>query len=259
LESLILSRTLHEQPTAGAHWSTRTLASHLGLSATTIRRVWQRNGIQPHLKDLLKVSPDPSRLDDRLVDVVGLHMSPLVRAIVFSCEDQGPVQAVARTTARERNHTGTTTLLAALNALHTLDGAVRPKHRDRHRHEEWLSFLRQIHRKTPRHVKLHLIVDNDTMEKYPRVHAWLASHPRWLTHATPAHTSWLNRAKRFLRDDLAHGFRHDSFPSVAELQQATEQHIAHQKKKPKPFIWTASALANAKGTGAKAAKMPVGK
>jgi hypothetical protein len=81
----------------------------------------------------------------------------------------------------------------------------------------------------------------------------------WFMHAAPVHTSWLNRAKRFLRDDLAHGFRHDSFPSVAELQQATEQHIAHQKKKPKPFIWTASALANAKSTRAKAAKRPGGK
>lgn len=256
-ESLILSRTLHEQPTAGTHWSTRTLASHLGLSATTIRRVWQRNGIQPHLQDLLKVSPDPSRFEDMLVDVVGLHMSPFVHAMVFSCDEKGPVQAVTRTAAHNLLHGGTRTLLSALNALNALDGAVISKSRERHRHEEWLQFLRQIHRKTPKHVKLHLIVDNDATQRYPEMQAWLTRHPRWVAHPAPANTSWLIRTKRFLRDELAHRVRSDSFPSLAELQQATAQYIEHQTKKPKPFLWIASALANPKRTRAATALSPV--
>ncbi|MDR7150640.1 transposase [Hydrogenophaga palleronii] len=259
LESLILSRTLHEQPTAGAHWSTRTLASHLGLSATTIRRVWQRNGIQPHLQDLLKVSPDPSRVENMLVDVVGLHMSPFVHAMVFSCDEKGPVQAVTRTAAPHLRHGGTTTLLAALNALHALDGAVISKSRGRHRQAEWLKFLRQIHRRTPKHIKLHLIVDNDATQRYPEVQAWLAEHPRWVTHPAPGNTSWLNRTKRFLRDELAHRIRRDSFPSLGELQQATAQYIELPTKTPKPFIWTASALANTKRTRAAPALPPITK
>ena len=257
-ESLILSRTLHEQPTAGAHWSTRTLASHLGLSATTIRRVWQRNGIQPHLQELLKVSPDPSRFEDMLVDVVGLHLSPFLHAMVFSSEEKGPIQAFTRTATHNHRRGGTTTLLAALNALNALDGSVISKCRDRHRQDKWLQFLRQIHRKTPRHIKLHLIVDNDATQRYPEVQAWLARHPRWVTHPAPANISWLNRTKRFLRDDLAHRIRRDSFPSLTELQQATAHYIDHhQTKKPKPLIWTTSALTNAEGTRARAAKMPV--
>jgi transposase len=244
-ESLILSRTLHEQPATGAHWSTRTLASHLGLSATTIRRVWQRNGIQPHLQDLLKVSSDPSRFQDKLVDVVGLYMSPLVNVMVFSCDEKGPVPPRDRISPLDPMHTGATTLMHALSTLHTLDRAGTPKHGDRHRHEEWHKWLRQIHHQTPRHVKLHLVVDDDTMQRYPKVHDWLARHARWVTHPAPDNSSWLNRTKRFLRDELAHRIRRDSFASVTELHQATVHHIEHQKRNPEPFIWTASTVASA--------------
>ena len=234
IESRIVNTTLHEKPAAATHWSTRTLATHLGLSATTIRRVWQRNGIKPHLQHTFKVSRD-SRFEDKLVDVVGLYMNPPEHALVLSCDEKSQIQALNRTQpglpmkpgragtmTHDYKRNGTTTLFAALN---TLDGTVISMCQDRHRHEEWLKFLRLIDRKTPKHLQLHLIVDNYATHKHPDVQAWLAKHPR-----------------------------------VAELQQAIAQYIEHHNKNPKPFIWTATASdILAKVTRAKAALARVGR
>jgi len=269
IESRIVHTTLHDRPAAATHWSTRTLAAHLGLSATTIRRVWRRNGIKPHLQDTFKVSRDP-RFEDKLVDVVGLYLNPPEHAIVLSCDEKSQIQALNRTQpglpmkpgragtmTHDYKRNGTTTLFAALN---TLDGTVISMCQDRHRHEEWLKFLRLIDRKTPKHLQLHLIVDNYATHKHPDVQAWLAKHPRFAMHFTPTSASWLNMVERFFRDISENRLRRDSFTSVAELEQAIAQYIEHHNQNPKPFIWTASAAdILAKVTRAKAALARVGR
>jgi transposase len=263
VESRIVNTTLHDKPAAATHWSTRTLAAHLGLSATTVRRVWRRNGLKPHLQDTFKVSRD-ARFVDKLVDVVGLYLNPPEHAIVLSCDEKSQIQALNRTQpglpmkrgragtmTHDYQRNGTTTLFAALN---TLDGTVISMCQERHRHEEWLKFLRLIDRKTPKHLQLHLIVDNYATHKHPDVQQWLAKHPRFVTHFTPTSASWLNMVERFFRDISESRIKRDSFTSVADLEQAIAQYIDHHNRDPKPFIWTARANdILAKVTRAKAA------
>jgi transposase len=269
IESRIVNTTLHEKPAAATHWSTRTLGAYLGLSATTIRRVWRRNGIKPHLQRTFKLSRDP-RFEDKLVDVVGLYLNPPEHAMVLSCDEKSQIQALNRTQpglpmkpgragtmTHDYKRNGTTTLFAALN---TLDGTVISMCQDRHRHEEWLKFLRLIERKTPKHLQLHLIVDNYATHKHPDVQHWLAKHPRVVMHFTPTSASWLNMVERFFRDISEKRLRRDSFTSVADLEQAIAQYIEHHNKNPTPFIWTASAGdILAKVTRAKAALARVGR
>lgn len=263
MESRIVHATLHETPINATHWSTRTLAEHLGVGATTVRRVWRRNGLKPHLSRTFKVSRDP-RFQDKLVDVVGLYLNPPEHALVLSCDEKSQIQALNRTqpglpmkTGRAGTFThdykrhGTTTLFAALN---TLDGSVISMCQPRHRHTEWLKFLRLIERKTPKHLALHLIVDNYATHKHPQVQAWLAKHARIVMHFTPTGASWLNMVERFFRDITDKRIRRDSFTSVGELELAIDLYVAHHNINPKPFIWTASASdILAKLTRAKAA------
>jgi transposase len=250
VESRIVHATLNSKPAAAAHWSTRTLGEHLGLSATTIRRVWRRNGLKPHLSRTFKLSRDP-RFEDKLVDVVGLYLNPPEHALVLSCDEKRQIQALNRTqpglpmkrgragtfTHDYKRH-GTTTLFAALN---TLDGSVISMCQPRHRHEEWLKFLRLIDRKTPKQLTLHLIVDNYGTHTHPDVQAWLAKHPRFVMHFTPTGASWLNMVERFFRDLSENRIKPDSFTSVAELELAIDLYIAAHNAEPKPFIWTADA------------------
>jgi transposase len=269
IESRIVHTTLHEKPTAATHWSTRTLAAHLGLSATTIRRVWQRNGLKPHRQETFKLSRD-ARFVDKLVDVVGLYLDPPDKAIVLSCDEKSQIQALNRTqpglpmkrgragtVTHDYQRNGTTTLFAALN---TLDGTVISMCQDRHRHQEWLKFLRLIDRKTPKHLQLHLIVDNYGTHKHPEVQQWLHKHPRFVMHFTPTSASWLNMVERFFRDITENRIRRDSFTCVADLEHAIAHYIDHHNKNPKPFIWTARADdILAKVTRAKAALARVGR
>ena len=250
VESRIVHATLHTKPTAATHWSTRTLGEHLGLGATTIRRVWQRNGLKPHLSRSFKLSRDP-RFEDKLVDVVGLYLNPPEHALVLSCDEKSQIQALNRTqpglpmkrgragtyTHDYKRH-GTTTLFAALN---TLDGSVISMCQPRHRNAEWLKFLRHIDRKTPKHLTLHLIVDNYATHTHPAVQDWLAKHPRFVMHFTPTSASWLNMVERFFRDLSENRIKRDSFTSVAELEMAIDLYIAAHNAGPKPFIWTAGA------------------
>jgi transposase len=269
IESRIVDTTLQDKPVAATHWSTRTLAAHMGLSATTIRRVWRRNGLKPHLQETFKLSRDP-RFEDKLIDVVGLYLNPPEHAIVFSCDEKSQIQALDRTQpglpmkrgragtmTHDFKRNGTTTLFAALN---TLDGTVISMCQERHRHEEWLKFLRLIERKTPKRMQLHLIADNYSAHKHPEVQRWLDQHPRVVMHFTPTSASWLNMVERFFRDISENRIKRDSFAGVAELEQAIAQYIEHHNKKPKPFVWTASAHdILAKVTRAKATLARVGR
>ena len=263
VQSRIIEVTLHTKPVADTHWSTRTLAEHLGLGATTIRRVWQSNGIKPHLGRTFKLSRDP-RFEDKLLDVVGLYLHPPEHALVLSCDEKIQIQALNRTqpdlpmkagragtVTHDYKRHGTTTLFAALN---TLDGTVISMCEPRHRHEEWLKFLKLIDRKTPKRLTLHLIVDNYGTHSHPTVQAWLTKHPRFVMHFTPTSASWLNMVERFFRDISENRIKRDSFTSVAELELAIDLYIADHNAQPKPFVWTASASdILAKVTRAKAA------
>lgn len=266
MESRIVHVTLHERPINATHWSTRTLAEHLGVGATTVRRVWQSNGLKPHLSRSFKVSRDP-RFEDKLLDVVGLYLNPPEHALVLSCDEKSQIQALNRTqpglpmkkgragtVTHDYKRNGTTTLFAALN---TLDGKVISMCQPRHRHTEWLKFLRLIDRETPKDLTLHLVVDNYATHKHPDVQAWLAKHPRFVMHFTPTSASWLNMVERFFRDITDKRIRRDSFSSVAELEFAIDMYVADHNIDPKPFIWTASASdILAKVTRAKAALAP---
>jgi transposase len=263
MESRIVQATLHDKPASATHWSTRTLAEHLGVGATTVRRVWQSNGLKPHLSRGFKLSRDP-RFEDKLLDIVGLYMNPPEHALVLSCDEKSQIQALNRTqpglpmkrgragtVTHDYKRHGTTTLFAALN---TLDGSVISMCQPRHRHAEWLKFLRLIDRRTPKHLGLHLIVDNYGTHSHPAVQEWLAKHPRFVMHFTPTSASWLNMVERFFRDITDKRIRRDSFTSVSELELAIDLYVAHHNIDPKPFIWTASASdILAKVTRAKAA------
>jgi transposase len=235
MESRIVQTTLHTKPIDATHWSTRTLARHLGMGATTIRRVWHSNGLKPHLSRSFKLSRDP-RFEDKLLDVVGLYMNPPERALVLSCDEKSQIQALNRTqpglpmkrgragtATHDYKRHGTTTLFAALN---TLDGSVISMCQARHRHGEWLKFLRLIDRRTPKQLSLHLIVDNYATHSHPEVQAWLAKHPRFIMHFTPTSASWLNMVERFFRDITDKRIRRDSFTSVAELELAIDLYVA---------------------------------
>lgn len=263
VEARIVNTTLHDKPVAATHWSTRTLAAHLGLSATTIRRVWRRNGLKPHRQETFKLSRDPQFID-KLHDIVGLYLNPPEHALVFSCDEKSQIQALDRTQPglpmkpgragtmmHDYKRNGTTTLFAALNVL---DGTVISMCQPQHRHEEWLKFLRLIERKTPKHLSVHLIVDNYATHKHPDVQDWLTKHPRFVMHFTPTSASWLNMVERFFRDISVNRIKRDSFASVADLERAMAEYIEHHNANPKPFVWSASANdILAKVTRAKAA------
>jgi transposase len=249
-EAEIVRLTTQTKPTNATHWSTRTLAARVGCSEASIRRAWKRHGLKPHRVETFKVSRDPKFIE-KLEDVVGLYLNPPAHAMVLSCDEKSQVQALDRTqpglplkkgraatmTHDYKRH-GTTTLFAALNVL---DGTVIGQCQARHRHTEWLKFLRQIDRETPKNTALHLICDNYATHKHPKVKQWLAKHPRFHIHFTPTSASWLNMVERFFRDITVQQLRRGVFTSVPELIRTIERYIDQHNQQPKPFIWTASA------------------
>lgn len=246
----IVRLTTQSQPANATHWSTRSLAAVTGVSASSIRRVWKAHGLKPHRVETFKVSRDPLFVE-KLEDIVGLYMSPPEHALVLCCDEKSQVQALDRTQpglplkkgraatmTHDYKRNGTTTLFAALNVL---DGQVIAQCQQRHRHTEWLKFLRKIDRETPKEKTLHLIVDNYATHKHPAVQKWLDKHPRFNMHFTPTSASWLNMVERFFRDITTERLRRGVFTSVSELVSAINAYIAHHNANPKPFIWTKSA------------------
>ncbi|MDE2150421.1 MAG: IS630 family transposase [Gammaproteobacteria bacterium] len=246
----IVRMTTQEQPAGATHWSTRKLAARLDISDTTVLKVWRANGLKPHLVETFKVSRDP-KFVEKLEDIVGLYMSPPEHAIVLCCDEKSQVQALdrtqpglplkkgrAQTMTHDYKRHGTTTLFAAMS---TLDGTVISRCAQRHRHVEWLDFLRQINRETPKDKALHLVCDNYATHKHPKVIEWLDRHPRFHVHFTPTSASWLNMVERFFRDITTEQLRRGVFRSVPELIAAIEEYIAVHNLDPKPFVWTAKA------------------
>ena len=246
----LVELTTQTTPEAATHWSTRTMGAAIGVSPSTVMRHWQAHGLKPHLMRSFKVSRDP-KFVEKLEDIVGLYMSPPEHALVLCCDEKSQVQALDRTQpglplkkgraatmTHDYKRNGTTTLFAALNVL---DGQVIGQCQKRHTHVEWLKFLRQIERETPKDKTLHLIADNYATHKHAAVQAWLDKHPRFHMHFTPTSASWLNMVERFFRDLTVNRLRRGVFCSVPELVAAIDEYVAHHNTQPKPFIWTKSA------------------
>jgi transposase len=245
----IVRVTLHETPPGATHWSTRTMAARVGVSRDTVHRVWRARGLQPHRVETFKLSNDP-RFEEKLVDVVGLYLNPPEKAVVLCMDEKSQVQALDRTqpslpmkkgragtmTHDYKRH-GTTTLFAALDVL---TGAVIGQCLPRHRHDEFLVFLRRIQREVPRGLQVHLILDNYATHSHPDVQAWLAKHPRFHLHFTPTSSSWLNLVERWFRNLTDKRLRRGSFNSVADLIAAIEEYLTIHNEDPKPFVWTAT-------------------
>ena len=246
----LVELTTQTKPEAATHWSTRTMAAKLGVSAASVSRHWRANGLKPHVVRGFKVSRAP-KFVDKLEDIVGLYRSLPENALVLCCDEKSQVQALdrtqpgpplkkgrAETMPHDYKRNGTTTLFAALNVL---DGQVIGQCQQRHTHAEWLKFLQKLDRETPKDKTLHLIADNYATHKHPVVQEWLAKHPRFHMHFTPTSASWLNMVERFFCDITVNRLRRGVFTSVPELIGAIDEYVAHHNTKPTPFIWTKSA------------------
>ncbi len=248
----ITEATTQTKPPGATHWSTRTMAKAQGVSKATIQRIWSAHGLQPHRTKNFKLSKD-KHFTEKLTDVVGLYLNPPDKAIVLCVDEKSQIQALQRTqpglpmkkgrcgtmTHDYKRH-GTTTLFAALNVL---DGRVIGECMAKHRHQEFLRFLRRLDREFPGRTPLHLIVDNYGTHKQPRVREWLGRHPRFTLHFTPTSSSWLNLVERWFRDLTDKRVRRGSFLNVPELVAAIEEYLAASNADPKPFVWHASAQA----------------
>jgi transposase len=246
----IVELTLHHKPDGETHWSCRSMAKRTGVSSATVQRIWSARGLKPHLVDTFKLSNDP-RFEEKLVDVVGLYLNPPDRAVVLAVDEKSQIQALDRTqpslplkpgragtmTHDYKRH-GTTTLFAALNVL---TGLVMGQCLPRHRHNEFLTFLKKINREVPRGLAIHLILDNYGTHGHPNVKAWLAKHPRFHLHFTPTSSSWLNLVERWFRELTDKAIRRGVFRSVPELIAAIEDYLQAHNTDPKPFVWTATA------------------
>ena len=246
----IVRKTTQEKPANATHWSTRTLADELGTTRSQVHRVWQAMGLKPHLFKTFKVSNDP-HFAEKVVDVVGLYLDPPEHTLVLSVDEKSQIQALDRTQkslpmfpgrlgtmTHDYKRNGTTTLFAALNVF---DGTVIGTCMDRHRHQEFIRFLRQIDAETPPELDLHLIVDNYATHKHPKVQSWLARHKRFHLHFIPTSSSWLNLVERWFRDITDKRIRRDAFRSVDELIEVILDYVEHNNEHPKPFVWTATA------------------
>lgn len=246
----VVTRTTQTRPANATHWSTRTMAKAAGISEASVRRIWKAHGLKPHRVESFKLSNDP-RFAEKLEDIIGLYLNPPEHALVLSLDEKSQIQALDRTqpglplkkgrcqtmTHDYKRH-GTTTLFAALNVA---SGQVLGTCMQKHRHQEWLRFLRLIDRQTPSHLDVHLIVDNYSTHKHAKVKRWLTRHKRFHVHFTPTSASWLNMVERFFRDLTVNRLRRDAFRSVPELVAAIEGYVSQHNGNPKPFIWTAKA------------------
>jgi transposase len=246
----VVNLTTRQKPPNATHWSTRTMAAAAGISEASVRRIWHRHGLKPHRVESFKISNDPE-FAEKLEDIVGLYLNPPEHALVLCVDEKSQIQALDRTQPglplkRGRSQTmthdykrnGTATLFAALNAA---NGEVYGFCQERHRHQEWLKFLRLLEHAMPPHLDLHLIGDNYATHKHPKVQRWLARHPRLHMHFTPTSASWLNMVERFFRDLTQNRLRRGVFRDLEELILAIGTYIDRHNESPKPFIWTARA------------------
>ena len=244
----VVEATLHSTPPNATHWSTRSMARAQGLSEASIRRIWRQHNLKPHLVETFKLSRD-KRFVEKLQDVVGLYLNPPDKALVLCVDEKSQIQALDRTQpllplrpgipARQthdyKRH-GTTTLFAALSML---DGRVIGDCMPRHRHQEFIRFLKRIDAETPLELDLHLIVNNYGTHKHPRVVSWIGRHPRFHLHFTPTSSSWLNLIERWFREITDKRIRRGTFHNVEALIAAIEQYLHNHNQNPHVFVWSA--------------------
>jgi len=246
----VVRKTLRQTPKGYTHWSRSTMAKATGLSDSTIGRIWREHGLKPHRVETFKLSNDPLFVE-KLQDIVGLYLSPPEHAVVLSCDEKSQIQALDRTQpglpmkkgrcgtmTHDYKRNGTISLFAAMNVA---DGTIISQCHTRHRHQEWMKFLRLIKSQAPTEGEVHLICDNYATHKHAKVQAWARRNPRFLFHFTPTGASWLNMVERFFRDLSENALRRGSFYNVDDLTGAILEYINQHNDAPKPFIWTASA------------------
>jgi transposase len=244
----IVEATLHQTPSNATHWSTRLMAQAQGVSRASIQRIWNRHQLQPHRLETFKLSRD-KHFVEKLQDVVGLYLNPPDKALVLCVDEKSQIQALDRTQpmlplrpglpARQthdyKRH-GTTTLFAALSML---DGRVLGDCMPRHRHQEFIRFLKKIDAEIAPELSLHLIVDNYGTHKHPRVKAWLQRHPRFHLHFTPTSSSWLNLIERWFRELTDKRIRRGTFRNVRSLIDAIYDYLNNHNQNPRVFVWSA--------------------
>src|SRR4051794_2366356 len=246
----LITLTLETKPDDATHWSTRSMARRVGMSRTTVSRVWRAFGLQPHRTETFKLSTDPLFVD-KVRDIAGLYMNPPINAVVLSVDEKSQIQALDRTQpilplaagiAERRTHDykrhGTTNLFAAFDVA---TGKVIGELHRRHRAKEFLQFLRTIDANVPDQLDLHLILDNYGTHKTPSVKAWLARHPRFHVHFTPTSASWLNQVERWFALLTQKQIKRGSHRSTVELERAIREYLDIYNEQPQPFIWTKSA------------------
>jgi transposase len=246
----VVHMTLHEKPPNATQWSLRSMAAAAGISYSSVQRIWQAHGLKPHLVETFKLSRDRN-FAAKVEEVVGLYLNPPDKALVLCVDEKSQIQALDRTQpglpmkkgrcgtmTHDYKRNGTTTLFAALNML---DGTVIGHCMPRHRHREFLHFLKIIDQRTLPGLDLHLIVDNYATHKTPAVKRWLKRHPRFHLHFIPTASSWLNMVERFFAEITRKRIRRGIFKSVDELKSAILEYLDNHNTDPKPFIWTKSA------------------
>jgi transposase len=244
----VVEATLQTTPPAATHWSTRTMARAQGLSPATVQRIWQQHNLKPHLVKTFKLSRDPQFVD-KLTDVVGLYLNPPDKSLVLCVDEKSQIQALDRTQpglplkrgrcgtyTHDYKRNGTTTLFAALSML---DGQVIGDCMPRHRHQEFIRFLKRIDGDMPAGLDLHLIVDNYGTHKHPRVTAWLRRHPRFHLHFIPTSSSWLNLVERWFRELTDKRIRRGVFQNVPALIAAIHEYLSNHNQHPQVFVWSA--------------------
>ena len=244
----VVEATLHTTPPNATHWSTRSMGKAQGLSEATIRRIWKQHNLKPHLLKTFKLSRD-KRFVEKLYDVVGLYLNPPDKSLVLCVDEKSQIQALDRTQpglpmkkgrcgtmTHDYKRNGTTTLFAALSML---DGKVIGDCMPRHRHQEFIRFLKRIDGEVAAGLDLHLIVDNYGTHKHPRVKSWLKRHPRFHLHFIPTSSSWLNLVERWFRELTVKRIRRGTFHNVPALIAAIRDYIDNHNQHPQVFVWTA--------------------
>jgi len=246
----VVVETLERTPRGETHWSTRSMAKHVGLSHSSIARIWHAFGLQPHRSETFKLSKDPL-LIPKVRDIVGLYLNPPDRAVVLCVDEKSQIQALNRTQPllplrpgmpERRSHDyerhGTTSLFAALD---TKTGTVIGELHRKHRSTEFRKFLQTIDAAVPSDLAVHVVLDNYSTHKTPLVASWLKRHPRFVMHFTPTYSSWLNQVERWFGDLTTKAIRRGSHRSVGELEQAIREYLDASNSDPKPFVWTKTA------------------
>jgi transposase len=246
----VIALTNQAPPHAATHWSAPAMAKAVGISPSSVRRIWAGQGLQPHRVRTFKISKDP-RFADKLKDVVGLYVDPPAHAVVLSIDEKSQIQALDRTQpglpmkkgrcatmTHDYKRNGTTTLFAALDIL---EGKVIGRCMQRHRHQEFIRFLNAVEREVPADKAVHVVLDNYATHKHPKVTTWLQRHRRFTFHFTPTSCSWANAVEGLFAQLTRQRLKRGVFTSIVELQAAINRFIAETNDMPKPFVWTKSA------------------